>query len=108
MGLLATPPNASPWLKRYSYLLKLEGQIFMGIWPVGYLVKWGVAWHDAGEPFNVADTTFSAYWDMILIIYTVFGFYLFQASFDPDKFRPLLSFGMWGANFAHGVVAFCH
>lgn len=95
-------------MKYYSHFLKFEAQVFLGIFFVGYLLKWGVAWHDAGDVMSFGNVKFSAYWDMILIIYTGFGFYLFQASFDPDKFRPFLSFGMWIANFAHGVVAFAH
>ena len=108
MGPLDTPPDANVWMKAYSYFLKLEGNIFLGIFPVGYVLKWGVAWHDAGDPFNLTDIEFSAYWDMILIIYTTLGFYLFQASFDPASFKPLLSWAMWGGNFAHGCVAFAH
>ena len=109
MGLLDTPPNAGPWLRRYSLFLKFEANIFLGIYLVAYLCKWGVAWHDAGDVWTINNTIkFSAYWDMILIIYTFFGVYVFQASFDPVAFRPFLSFGMWGANFAHGVVAFGH
>ena len=27
----------------------------MTIFPVGYFIKVGVAWHDAGQPFNVFD-----------------------------------------------------
>ena len=108
MGLLDVPPNADKMMTYYSYFLKFEGQVFMGIFFVAYFLKWGVAWHDAGEPFVVDDIKFNAYWDMILIIYTTLGFYIFQASFDPVGFKPLLSWAMWGGNFAHGVVAFAH
>mmetsp|Transcript_46834 Transcript_46834/g.142181 ORF Transcript_46834/g.142181 Transcript_46834/m.142181 type:complete len:192 (-) Transcript_46834:156-731(-) len=108
MGLLATPPNASPWMKRYSYFLKFEGSVFLGIFFVAYLLKLGVAWHDAGAPFDVTGIKFSAYWNMILIIYTTLGFYIFSASFDPAGFKPLLSWAMWGGNFGHGCVAFIH
>jgi len=108
MGLLDTPPNASVWMKRYSYFLKFEANVFLGIFVVAYVLKWGVAWHDAGDPFNLTDIKFSAYWDMILIIYTSLGFYLLQASCDPARFKPLLSWAMWGGNFCHGWVAFIH
>ena len=67
-----------------------------------------MAWHYAGEAGNLADIRFSAYWDMILILYTTLGFFLFAASFDPPAFKALLSYAMWGANFAHGTVAFIH
>jgi len=108
MGLLDTPPNADKWMRLYSYFLKFEGNVFLGIFVVAYILKWGVAWHDAGDPFNLGDIKFSAYWDMILIIYTSLGFYLFMASFDPASFKPLLSWAMWGGNFCHGIVAFIH
>eukprot|EP00404_Azadinium_spinosum_P056275 CAMPEP_0180796048 /NCGR_PEP_ID=MMETSP1038_2-20121128/56557_1 /TAXON_ID=632150 /ORGANISM="Azadinium spinosum, Strain 3D9" /LENGTH=193 /DNA_ID=CAMNT_0022835073 /DNA_START=19 /DNA_END=597 /DNA_ORIENTATION=+ len=108
MGLLDTPPDADFWMKAYSYFLKFEGNVFLGIFFVAYILKWGVAWHDAGDPFNLTDIKFSAYWDMILIIYTTLGFYIVQASLDPNNFKPLLSWAMWGGNFAHGCVAFAH
>jgi hypothetical protein len=107
-SLLAVPPNADQMMRYYSYFLKFEGQVFMGIFFVAYFLKWGVAWHDAGKPFVVDDIKFSAYWDMILIIYTTLGFYIFQASFDPVTFKPLLSWAMWGGNLAHGLVAASH
>lgn len=108
MGFFDTPETDDPWLKRYSLFLKFEGQVFGGIIVVAYFLKWGVAWHDAGQPFTVTDISFSAYWDMILIIYTTFGIWITQASFDPVAFKPLLSWGMWGGNFCHDVVAFVH
>ena len=46
LGLMATP--ADPKFKMMSYALKVQGLIFMSIFFVGYFVKWGVAWHDAG------------------------------------------------------------
>ena len=45
---------------------------------------------------------------MILILYTSLGFFLLFASLDPPAFKPLLAYAMWGANFAHGTVAFIH
>ena len=56
MGLLDLPPNHAevPGLKLYSLWLKLLGNVFLGIFPVAYILKWGVAWHDAGSPFNIA------------------------------------------------------
>ena len=83
MGFFDTPETDDPWLKRYSLFLKFEGQVFGGIIVVAYFLKRGVAWHDAGQPFTVTDISFSAYWDMILIIYTTFGIWITQASFDP-------------------------
>ena len=77
----------------------------VGIFIVAYVVKWGVAWDDAGAPFNLTDIKFSAYWDMILIIYTSLGVYLFFASKNPATFKPLISWFMWGGNLCHGVVA---
>ena len=60
VNLLATPKSDNPWLKRYSYWLKFEGNLFMGIFFVGYLIKWGVAWHDAGTMWSLSDVKFSA------------------------------------------------
>jgi hypothetical protein len=117
-----------------SYFLKFEGQVFAGIFFVGYLVKWGVAWHDAGKIFDLTSVKFSAvyarrprrtdvhaqsesprvrpafaqYWDMILILYTGLGIFLTIGSVDPQTFKPLLSWSMWVANLAHGIVAFIH
>ena len=54
VSLLALPKTDNKWIRRYSILLKIQGNIYAGIFFVGYLVKWGVAWHDAGEPFNLA------------------------------------------------------
>ena len=45
---------------------------------------------------------------MVLIIYKTLGIWLFQASFNPHAYKPLLSWAMWGGNFAHGCVAFIH
>ena len=60
VSLLALPKTDNKWIRRYSILLKIQGNIYAGIFFVGYLVKWGVAWHDAGEPFNLATVKFSA------------------------------------------------
>jgi hypothetical protein len=92
----------------YSLFLKFQSSVFGGIFFVGYFVKFGVAWHDAGAPFVVNDIKFSAYWDMILIIYTTLGFYYFQASTNPSGYKPLLSWSMWGGNLCHGIVALIH
>ena len=95
-------------MRRYSYFLKFEGQVFGGIFFVAYFIKWGVAWHYAGDPFDITGDNgikFSAYWNMILIIYTSLGVYLTLASFDPVFYKPLLSWAMWGGNFCHGIVA---
>ena len=66
MGLLDLPPGANevPGLKLYSLFLKLASTVYMGIGPVIYTLKWGVAWHDAGSPFNIAGSdgiNFNAY-----------------------------------------------
>jgi len=95
-------------MRAYSYFLKFEANVFAGIGVVAYLLKWGVAWHWAGEPFNVGDIKFSAYWDMIIILYTSLGIYLLFASTNPARFKPLLGWSMWGANFCHGIIAFIH
>ena len=51
LGLMATP--ADPKFKMMSYALKVQGLIFMSIFFVGYFVKWGMAWHDAGVPLTL-------------------------------------------------------
>ena len=56
MGLMAVPKDK--YLKYYSYVLKLQGLIFATIFPFGYFLKFGVAWHDAGQPFNLTDVKF--------------------------------------------------
>ena len=60
VSLLTIPKSDNPWIKRYSIWLKIQGNIYAGIFFVTYFVKWGVAWHDAGEPFNLTDVKFSA------------------------------------------------
>mmetsp|Transcript_63190 Transcript_63190/g.105123 ORF Transcript_63190/g.105123 Transcript_63190/m.105123 type:complete len:172 (+) Transcript_63190:18-533(+) len=93
------------WTKIYSVVLKIQALVFATIFPVGYFIKFGVAWHDAGQPFNVFDVKFHPYWNMILIIYTGIGCFLFMASRDIIKFKVFLSFCTWVAFFAHGCVA---
>ena len=104
-------PKNPKALKYYGYFLKIEGSAYLGISILTYVVKWGLAWHDAGRPFAITGAwgiKFSAYWNMILIIYTSLGVYITLASFDPANYKPLLSWAMWGGNFCHGVVAFIH
>ena len=56
MGYMDIPGGIDQsWAKTYSIVLKLQGLIFATIFPVGYFVKFGVAWHDAGQPFNAFD-----------------------------------------------------
>mmetsp|Transcript_54752 Transcript_54752/g.123289 ORF Transcript_54752/g.123289 Transcript_54752/m.123289 type:complete len:346 (+) Transcript_54752:66-1103(+) len=92
-------------MKNYSIWLKVNGLLFMGISVVAYGVKFGLVWHDAGKPLVLSDLKFHPYYNMILTIYTVLGFYVFQASADPAKFKPLLSFLMYGSQLAHGIIA---
>ena len=90
----------------YSTWLKLEGAIFMTVFFVVYYIKIGLAWHDAGTPFSWSDNKYHPYWNMITIPwYGVLGLCLYCASFDPAANKLLLSYTMWGANFAHGIVA---
>jgi len=89
----------------YSVWLKINGLLFMGISAVAYGVKFGLVWHDAGKPLVFSDLKFHPYYNMILVIYTVLGFYIFRASFNPAKNKVLLSFAMYGSNFAHGLIA---
>ena len=70
-------------------------------------LRYRLAWHDAGTPFQFNDIQFSAYWDMILIIYTTLGIYLFQASRSPSTFKPLLSWftpSFTASSFLHTFV----
>ena len=43
--------------------------------------------------------------NMILTVYAVLGFYTFLASFNPAAHKSLLSFGAWGGQLAHAVIA---
>lgn len=43
--------------------------------------------------------------NMILTVYAVLGFYLFMASYNPKAYKALLSFNIWGATFAHFLIA---
>ena len=49
---------ASGSLTSADLVLKLQGLIFATIFPFGYFLKFGVAWHDAGQPFNLTDVKF--------------------------------------------------
>lgn len=105
MGFLSTPESDNVYMKYYSYFLKIEGLTFLTFPFVVYFVKFGVAWHDAGKPFDLTDVKFDSYWNMIIILYFTLGIYLIAASFNPTRFAPLLSWHMWGAQFGHGCVA---
>merc|ERR1711924_257718 len=50
----------------------------------------------------------SAYWDMIITMYTINGAFLVGASYSPAQFKALIGFNTWGLNFGHGIVAFIH
>ena len=56
MGLMLTPVDKD--MRMLSLVLKFWGTFFITIFPVGYWLKWGVAWHDAGEPLNPFDVKF--------------------------------------------------
>ena len=104
MTMIELPTSAA--LSAYTTWLKIEGLVYMGVFFVVYYIKIGLAWHDAGAPFVLSDIKFHPYWNMITIPwYGVLGLCLYCASFDPAANKLLLSYTMWGANFAHGIVA---
>ena len=46
------------------------------------------------------------WWPIVFfVVYTVVGYFLWLASFDPTKFKVFISFAQWGAFFCHGCVA---
>lgn len=85
--------------------LKINGALFMGLGFLAYGVKFGLTWHDAGAPFGWSDLVFHPYYNMIITLYTVVGFYLIKVSADPASNKGLLSYVIWGMCFAHGVIA---
>merc|ERR1719409_126316 len=89
----------------YSFYLKQSGILYMTLWLVAYIVKWGVLWHNAGDPFQ-APTVFHPYFNMLVTIYAILGLYLFLAARNPVKSKWFLSYSMWGTEFAHGCIAF--
>merc|ERR1712086_844380 len=92
--------------RMYSYYLKVQAAFWIPIFVVGYTLKWGVAWHDAGvplEPFWTAK--FHPYWNMIMVVYTGVGYFSLLASYNPLKYKILLSFFTWVTLFLHGCVA---
>jgi len=92
-------------IAHYQLFLKIHGVLFMTISLLAYGLKFGLVWHNAGAPLVFSDLKLHPYYNMILVIYTVLGFYIFQASYDPAKNKPLLSFVMYGAELAHGIIA---
>ena len=92
MGLMDVPRGTNKMMTYYSYFLKLQGASFISFPMMVYYVKFGLVWHDAGEPLNAADTNFNLYMNMILTVYAVMGVYIFCASFDPAKSKLFLSF----------------
>ena len=99
-------PDTHPLMGFFKIWLKIQGFAYLTIFFLAYGIKWGLAWHDAGTPFSVPETKFSAYWNMIVILYTSLGAYLLAASKNPTGFKPLIGYTLWGANFCHGCVAF--
>merc|ERR1712196_620926 len=85
--------------------LKINGALFMGLGLLAYGVKVGLTWHDAGAPLTLSDLKFHPYYNMIIILYTVVGFYVFLMANDPSKYKSLLSYVVWGMCFAHGIIA---
>ena len=59
-NLWAHPIGGDKWLRYYSYFLKIVGNIYLGIFLVGYWCKFGLAWHDAGTPWDLTDVKFNA------------------------------------------------
>ena len=52
-------------VKAYSLYLKIQAAFWIPIFPVGYTLKWGVAWHNAGPPLEPFwSATFHPYWNM--------------------------------------------
>ena len=50
----------------YSIYLKIQAAFWIPIFAVGYTLKWGVAWHNAGPPLEPFwNATFHPYWNMI-------------------------------------------
>ena len=54
---------------------------------------------------SLAQVKFHPYWNMILVIYTGIGYFLWKASADVHKFKVFLSFATWIAFLAHGITA---
>merc|ERR1719506_2250225 len=105
-GFLDIHPAATPDVKAYSYYLKVQAAFWIPIFMVAYTLKWGVAWHNAGvplEPFWKAD--FHPYWNMIMVVYTGFGFFTLFMSYDPLANKLLLSLFSWFLLFLHGCTA---
>ena len=46
------PPVLEGPTKLYSIYLKIQAAFWIPIFPVGYTLKWGVAWHNAGPPLE--------------------------------------------------------
>merc|ERR1712196_479142 len=77
----------------------------MALVTVAYGFKFGVTWHDAGAPLTISDIKFHPYYNMIIILYTVAGFFVFQASTDPATHKPLISYVIYGMGFSHCIIA---
>jgi len=95
----------TPPLSSQQIWLKIFGPVLMGIVCVAYGMKFGVTWHDAGAPFTISDIKFHPYYNMIIILYTVVGFYALQLSADPSQGKSLLSFIIYGMGFGHALIA---
>jgi len=99
----ATTPAST--LSAQQIWLKINGAIYMGLPFLAYGVKVGLTWHDAGKPLTISDLKFHPYYNMIIMLYIVMGYYLLKASADPAKHKALLSYNIWGMGFAHGLIA---
>jgi len=95
----SSPPSAQ------KVWLKIIGTVMMSIVAVAYGFKFGATWHDAGAPFVLSDIKFHPYYNMIIILYTVAGFYLLMASQDPAQCKSLISYAIYGLGFAHCTIA---
>lgn len=104
MGVMDVPAGSDA-MKNLSLYLKVEALVFISILPFAYTLKVGVAWHDAGPPLDITDVKFHPYWNMLLGLYTGLGVYQLFASFNPEKFKVLLSFSIYVMRFTHGVIA---
>ena len=64
-GFLAAPEpqegkSDHMWTVYYSYFLKIVGIVYLSIFLLGYWCKFGLAWHDAGTPWDLTDVKSSA------------------------------------------------
>ena len=103
MGVMDVPAGSDA-MKNLSLYLKFEALVFISILPFAYTLKVGVAWHDAGPPLDITDVKFHPYWNMLLGLYTGLGVYQLFASFNPEKFKVLLSFSIYVMRFTRAFI----